>query len=210
MRRSAPTRSRCGAQIREAVAEATRRGKLRPNSVDSITGRELRQQPRTRHANRALRAVGARRHRGEADPEGRRLREHERAVLAADRAGAPRARRPIARRRPQVHPARGVAGAGQGVRARRRRRLHRRRPDVRLLARQGAALSRPWTMSTPISGWRRSSRTSWRPSTASASDRWASAAGPRSSAARSARSTVCPPASSSRSPTTAGRSAASA
>src|SRR4029077_12458846 len=26
------------AQIREAVAEATRRGKLRPNSVDSITG----------------------------------------------------------------------------------------------------------------------------------------------------------------------------
>src|SRR5216117_2914039 len=27
------------AQIREAVAEATRRGKLRPNSVDSITGR---------------------------------------------------------------------------------------------------------------------------------------------------------------------------
>src|ERR1700683_3766531 len=26
------------AQIREAIAEATRRGKLRPNSVDSITG----------------------------------------------------------------------------------------------------------------------------------------------------------------------------
>jgi tartrate dehydratase alpha subunit/fumarate hydratase class I-like protein len=26
-------------QIREAVAEATRRGKLRPNSVDSITGK---------------------------------------------------------------------------------------------------------------------------------------------------------------------------
>src|SRR4029453_1893216 len=26
-------------RIREAVAEATRRGKLRPNSVDSITGR---------------------------------------------------------------------------------------------------------------------------------------------------------------------------
>jgi fumarate hydratase class I len=25
-------------QIREAIAEATRRGKLRPNSVDSITG----------------------------------------------------------------------------------------------------------------------------------------------------------------------------
>src|ERR1044072_8897089 len=27
-------------QIREAVAEATRRGKLRPNSVDSITGED--------------------------------------------------------------------------------------------------------------------------------------------------------------------------
>src|SRR6266852_9209867 len=26
-------------QIREAIAEATRRGKLRPNSVDSVTGR---------------------------------------------------------------------------------------------------------------------------------------------------------------------------
>ena len=35
-------------QIREAVAEATRRGKLRPNSVDSITGDELRRQPRAR------------------------------------------------------------------------------------------------------------------------------------------------------------------
>ena len=37
-RRSARTRSGCRSQIREAVAEATKRGKLRPNSVDSITG----------------------------------------------------------------------------------------------------------------------------------------------------------------------------
>ena len=56
--RSAPTRSGWPAQIREAIAEATRRGKLRPNSVDSITGQELRQQPRARHAGHPLRAVG--------------------------------------------------------------------------------------------------------------------------------------------------------
>ena len=48
-------------QIREAVAEATRRGKLRPNSVDSITGDELRRQPRAGHADHPLRPVGARR-----------------------------------------------------------------------------------------------------------------------------------------------------
>ena len=45
--------------------------------------REQRQQPRAGHADHPLRAVGARRHRGEADPQGRRLREHERAVLGA-------------------------------------------------------------------------------------------------------------------------------
>ena len=73
-------------QIREAVAEATRRGKLRPELRRFDHRRELRQQPRARHADHPLRAVGARRHRGEADSEGRRLREHERAVLAAGRA----------------------------------------------------------------------------------------------------------------------------
>ena len=34
----APTRSGCGSRSALAVAEATKRGKLRPNSVDSITG----------------------------------------------------------------------------------------------------------------------------------------------------------------------------
>ena len=67
-------------QIREAVAEATRRGKLRPELRRFDHGRELGQQPRPGHADHPLRAVGARRHRGEADSEGRRLREHERAV----------------------------------------------------------------------------------------------------------------------------------
>ena len=32
--------------IRSAVAEATKRGKLRPNSVDSLTGQKQRQQSR--------------------------------------------------------------------------------------------------------------------------------------------------------------------
>ena len=47
--------------------------------------RELRQQPRPRHADRPLRAVGGAAHRGAADPQGRRLREHQRAVRAAGR-----------------------------------------------------------------------------------------------------------------------------
>ena len=47
-------------QIREAVAEATRRGKLRPNSVDSITGRELRQQSRARARRSSTSSSGRR------------------------------------------------------------------------------------------------------------------------------------------------------
>ena len=83
-------------QIKSAVAEATRRGKLRPELGRFAHRREHRQQPRAGHADHPLRAVGARRHRGEADSQGRRLREHERAVFAADRAAASRAA-PIAR-----------------------------------------------------------------------------------------------------------------
>jgi fumarate hydratase class I len=69
--------------IREA-AEATKRGKLRPNWS---TRRPARTPATTRagHADHPLRSVGARRHRSAADPQGRRLREHQRA-LAAGRA----------------------------------------------------------------------------------------------------------------------------
>ena len=67
-------------QIREAVAEATRRGKLRPNSVDSITGKNSGDNlgPGTPiiHFDQWERDDD----RDQADPEGRRLREHERAV----------------------------------------------------------------------------------------------------------------------------------
>ncbi len=94
---------------------------------------QLGRQPGPGHADPPLRAMGERRRdRGEADPEGRGLREHQRAVLAAHRTAAPGSRRSQPRRRAQVHPARGVAGAGQGVRAGRRRRGHRRRSHVGL------------------------------------------------------------------------------
>ena len=69
--------------IREAVAEATRRGKLRPNSVDSITGKNSGDNlgPGTPVIHFEQWEAG--RDRSQADPEGRRLREQERAVLAA-------------------------------------------------------------------------------------------------------------------------------
>ena len=127
-------------QIKAAVAEATRLGKLRPELRRFADRRELRQQPRPRHADPALRAVGTRRDRSEADPEGRRLREHERAVLAADGAAAPGPRRPHDGRRAQVPAARRVAGAGQGLRPRRHWRLHRRRPHQRLRRSQAATV----------------------------------------------------------------------
>ena len=46
-------------QIREAVAEATRRGKLRPNSVDSITGENSGDNLGPGHADHPLRSVGS-------------------------------------------------------------------------------------------------------------------------------------------------------
>ena len=100
-------------QIREAVAEATRRGKLRPNSVDSITGENSGNNLGPGTPIIHFDQWEEPRHRGQADPEGRRLREHERAVLAAGGARSSRPRRSLPRRRPQVHPARGLEGAGQ-------------------------------------------------------------------------------------------------
>ena len=78
--------------------------------------------------------------RGEADPEGGRLREHQRAVLAAGGSRSSRPRRSHARRRPQVHPPRGVEGAGQGLQPGLGRRVRRRRSHVGLPAREGAAV----------------------------------------------------------------------
>ncbi len=46
--------------IRAAVAEATKRGKLRPNSVDSLTGQNSRRQPGRGNSGHPFRAVGDR------------------------------------------------------------------------------------------------------------------------------------------------------
>ena len=129
--RAADSRSgRRGDAARQAAAEL---GRLDHRQ-------ELRRQPRARHADHPFRSVGARRDRDQTDSEGRRLREHQRAVRTAGRAAAPGTRRSHARRRAQVHPARGLAGAGQGLRARRGRCLRRRRSHVGLRPREGAAV----------------------------------------------------------------------
>ena len=69
--------------------------------------------------------MGLARGRGTGHPQGRRLRERRRAVLAAQHQaeGGPRPRR-----RAAMHPRRRLAGAGQGLRAGHHRRLYRRRP----------------------------------------------------------------------------------
>jgi fumarate hydratase class I len=81
-------------QIREAVAEATRRGKLRPNSVDSITGTNSGDNlgPGTPiiHFDQWERDEIE-----IADSERRRLREHQRACAAGGTAHLGRADRTL-------------------------------------------------------------------------------------------------------------------
>ncbi len=101
---------------------------------------EQRRQPGQRNAGDPLRAVGGGRNRGQADPQRRRLREQEHSVLGALQARSPGPRRPQSGRRPQVHSARGLAGAGAGLRAGRAGRLHRQRPRARLRPGEGATL----------------------------------------------------------------------
>ena len=101
---------------------------------------ELREQPRPRLARDPLRAVGPGRNRRAPAAQGRRLREHQHPVLGAVRARESRPRRPRPRGRPQVHPARGLAGPGQGMQPGRHRRVHRRRPRRRLPPRQAPAV----------------------------------------------------------------------
>ena len=72
-------------QIREAVAEATHARQAAAELGRLDHRQELRRQPRPGHADHPLRSVGARRHRDQADSQGRRLREHQRAVRAAGR-----------------------------------------------------------------------------------------------------------------------------
>ena len=101
-------------QIREAIAEATRRGKLRPNSVDSITGKNSGDNLGPGNADHPFRTMGAGRRRGQAHPQGRRVREHQRAVFGAGRTAASRTGRSHAGRCEEMHSPRGVAGTGKG------------------------------------------------------------------------------------------------
>ena len=129
------------AQIREAVAEATRRGKLRPNSVDSITGENsgnnlgpgtpimhFEQWERDEIEVRLILKGGGCEN------------MNAQYSLPMELPGLGRADR-NARRRPQVHPARRLECAGKGMRSRRGRGVYRRRSHVRLRAREGTAFS---------------------------------------------------------------------
>ena len=116
-----PRRRGRGHQARQAAPEL---GRLHHRQ-------ELRQQPRAGHARHPLRAVGAGRDRGEAAAQGRRLREHERAVLACrcELAHLGRADRNLEGVRKCILHAVWQA-QGKGCSPGRRRRLHRRRPRV--------------------------------------------------------------------------------
>ena len=127
-------------QIREAVAEATRRGKLRPEFGRFDHGEELRRQPGPWHADHSLRSVGSRRDRDQAHFEGRRLRKHQRAVRVAGGTAASGTCGSHARRRAEVHPARCLERPGQGLQPWGGRRVHRRRSDVRLCPRERATV----------------------------------------------------------------------
>ena len=193
-------------QIREAVAEATRRGKLRPNSVDSITGENS-----GNNLGPGTPIIHFEQWENDDEIEVKLILKgggcenmNAQYSLPAELPNLGRADR-IARRRAQVHPARGVERAGQGLRAGRDRRLHRRRPHVRLRAREGAAVPHARRREPGSAAGGARSVDHGRGQQARASARWDSAAASRSSAARSARSIACPRASSSRSPTTAGR-----
>ena len=119
-------------QIREAVAEATRRGKLRPNSVDSITGENSGDNlgPGTPiiHFDQWERD----------DIEVKLILKgggcentNAQYALPVELPHLGRADRTLDGVQ-EVHPARGLERAGQGLQPRRGRRLRRRRSHVRL------------------------------------------------------------------------------
>ena len=128
-------------QIKAAIAEATRRGKLRPNSVDSLTGENsgnnlgpgtpvihFEQWERDDVEVKLLLKGGG--------CENMNIQ-----VLAAHGAAESWPRRSHARRRAQVPPARGVERARQGLRAWRNRRVHWRRSHERVRGSEAAVVS---------------------------------------------------------------------
>ena len=128
-------------QIKEAIAEATKRGKLRPNSVDSLTGENsgnnlgpgtpvihFEQWERDDIEVKLLLKGG-----------GCENMNAQYSLPSGARASRPR--RSHHRRRPQVHPARGVERARQGLRAGRDRRLHRRRSHAAVTSKRSSSCS---------------------------------------------------------------------
>ena len=133
--------------IREAVAEATRRGKLRPNSVDSLTGENsgnnLGEETPVIHFEQweedeievklILKGGGC---------ENKNIQYSLPSEL---RASGPR--RSESGRRAEVHPACGVAGAGAGLRAGRSGCLYRQRSRAWVRAGEEPTFPDAWTMS---------------------------------------------------------------
>ena len=124
--------------IREAVAEATKRGKLRPNSVDSLTGKNSGN-------NLGIETPVIHFEQWEHDEievklilKGGGCENKNIQYSLPCRSRTHGQSRPRSRRRPQVPASCGLAGAGPGMRARSARRMHRQRPRARLRSREGA------------------------------------------------------------------------
>ena len=92
-----------------------------------------------------------------AGAQGRRLRKRGRAILPAHREAVGQ---PGSGRLPQGDPGRGVAGAGQGLRAGHSGRVHRRRPGNRLRILQEPNFSGMLATATRSPNWTRWNRTS--------------------------------------------------
>ena len=150
----APADSRGGRGSDQAREAAPQLGRLDHR-------RELRQQPRPGHADHPFRSVGEPRHRDQADPQGRRLREHQRAVFAAGGTRPSRPRRSLARGRAQVHPARGVEGAGQGMQSRAPSACASAAIAPRATRTRRSSCSGRSTIAIPMRVWRRSRIRSW-------------------------------------------------
>ena len=199
-------------QIREAVAEATRRGKLRPELGRLDHRRELRRQPRARARRSSTSSSGS------SDEIEVKLilkgggceNMNAQYSLPVELPHLGRADRTLEGVRKCILHAVWQA-QGKGCAPGRGRRVHRRRSHVRLPAREGAAVPHARRRESRIRG-SRSSKPTIMGDGEHARHRHDGVRRQRcrSSAARSARSTGCRRASSCRSPTTAGRSAASA
>ncbi len=115
-------------KILAALAEATRRGKLRPNSVDSITGKNS---GNNLGPGSPVCIGSSGRTPAEIEVklllERRRMRKQEHPVFRPLRPAPSREGRPNPGWGAQMHPARGLAGSGSRLRSGGHRRVHRRR-----------------------------------------------------------------------------------